>query len=370
MKPLYPSLLFPDTDIFGYRQFPLLLFGCPLYYLQPVEPAPEDDGSDENAVFIDSGLCHPHLPAPLDDDRKRFARLINDIRERKDDYAAQLSALTMAAMSEKKEESGGEERYQIMSSLLGSKVTDGSAARDEHLDLWQARLVLAIAEILKKEKEDLFQEMQLLNAQEIEMLRSLQGETGMEDEDPFTELQRIKAGLDDARPREVKMRFRSWLRLMKQAPLPDAKLWLASSPEAADELFNEYDKRNEGTPLPILELAIPDRIEAGPIYVVSRVSSFLDDSEDLRTKIIAELEELISNPGLSSDSADTLLRSGSQHSSLWAEVIEDHFPAGSHGSATLLFYLLPNCTIDSLLGLEPGALSRQPPHGLVAVLKR
>ena len=370
MKPLYPSLVFPDTDIFGYRQFPLLLFSCPLYYLQPVEPDPDGAPPDEHETIIDSGLCHPHTPAPLDDDRDRFNRLIRDIRERKDDYAAQLSALTMAALSETKEKSTGEERYQIISSLIGSNVTAGAAARDEQLDLWQARLVLAIAEILKQEKEDLLQEMQLLDAQEIEMLRSLQGETSSEDEDPFAELQRIKASLDDSRPREVKMRFQSWLRLMKRAPLPDIKLWLASSPEAADELFNEFDKRNNGIPLPILELTIPERIEAGPTYVVSRVTSFLEDSASLREKIVAELEALIDKAGLSSDSVQNLLPSGSEHASLWAEIIEDHFPAGSHGSATLRFYLLPDFPVVTLLGLESGTSDSQPAHGLVAVLQR
>ena len=370
MTPIYPSLVFPDTDIFGYRQFPLLLFGSPLYYLQPVEPDPDDDTPDENEIFIDSGLYHPHLPAPLADDRERFTRLIHDIRERKDDYATQLSALTMAALSEKKETRGGEERHQIISSLIGGKVTADSAVGDEQLDLWQARLVLAIAEILKREKEDLLQEMQLLDSQEIEMLRSLQGEASPEDEDPFAQLQRIKADLDEAHPREVKIRFQSWLRLMRRAPLPDTKLWSASSPEAADELFNEFEKRYDAIPLPILELAIPERIEAGPTHVVTRVKSFLDDCASLREKIFAEFEALINNIGLSSDSAENLLPSGSNHSSLWAEIVEDHFPTGSHGSATLRFYLLPNCPISTLLALEPGSPGRQPAHGLLAVLHR
>jgi hypothetical protein len=86
--------------------------------------------------------------------------------------------------------------------------------------------------------------------------------------------------------------------------------------------------------------------------------------------MIAELEALVNNSGLSPDSADNLLRSGSEHSGLWAQMIEDHFPAGSHGSASLRFYLLPDCAITSLLGLEPGSPSRQPTHGLAAVLKR
>ena len=369
MKPIYPSLIFPDTDIFNYRQFPLLLFGCPLYYLQPVEPDPDTPDNDRD-IFIDSGLCRAHIPAPLEDDRQRFTRLIHDIGERKDDYAAQLSALTMAAMSSKRDKFGTEQRYQIISSLLGNTAAAPAKENDKQLDLWQARLVLAISEILKKEKEDLHQELQLLDAQEMEMYRSLQGETGAEETDPFRELERIKADLEEARPREVKMRFRSWLTLMKNAPLPDAALWIASSPEAGDELFNEFEKGSDELPVPILELSMPERIEAGPTHVVSQVSSFLKDSAPIRTKIISDLDSLINAPALSSDSADNLLPSGGNYPAQWAELVEDHFPVGSHGRSALTFYLLPNCDIASLLGFEPTTGRSPTVHGLLAVFKR
>ncbi len=369
MKPIYPSLVFPDTDIFNYRQFPLLLFACPLYYLQPVEPDPDAPDNDRD-MFIDSGLCRAHIPAPLEDDRQRFTRLIRDIGERKDDYAAQLSALTMAAMSSKRDKFSGEKRYRIISSLIGNTAAAPAQENDKQLDLWQARLVLAISEILKKEKEDLHQELQLLDAQEMEMFRSLQGETGPEETDPFRELERIKADLEDARPREMKMRFRSWLTLMKNAPLPDAALWVASSPEAGDELFNEFEKNSEELPVPILELSIPDHIEAGPSHVVSQVSSFLKDSALIRTKIISDLDSLINAPALSSDSADNLLPSGGNYPAQWAELVEDHFPAGSHGRSALIFYLLPNCDIASLLGIVPTTGRPLPVHGLLAVFKR
>ena len=103
MKPLYPSLIFPDTDIFSYKHFPYLLFGAPLRFLELVEHDPNDQRNDRD-IFIDSGLCQPHAPSPLGEDRSRFLRLISDIKERKDDYAAQLSALTVAAMSSPKAE--------------------------------------------------------------------------------------------------------------------------------------------------------------------------------------------------------------------------------------------------------------------------
>ena len=369
MKPLYPTLVYPDTDIFSYRQFPLLLFGSPVYFLQLVEPAADARPNDTD-MFTDSGLCQAHIPAPLESDRERFTRLVHDLSERKDDYAAQLSALTVAAMSDKKEKTSGEERYQIISSLLGSPKAAATKKNLEQVDLWQARLVLAMAELLNKEKDELYQELQLLDAQEIEMFRSLQGEDSPEGEGPFAELQRIKAGLDSSRPREVKMRFQSWLQLMRQAPLPATRLWLASSPEAGDQLFTEFEKHSDAAPVPILKLTVPDRIEAGPTHIVSRVSKFLDDSEPIRTKIIAELDTLINKAHWSADSAEDLLPSGGYHPNNWSELIEDHFPAGSHGTAALLFYLLPGCNIASLLGLFTAADSRRSVHGLVAVLKR
>lgn len=370
MKPLYPSLIFPDTDIFSYKQFPYLLFGTPLRFLELVEPDPNDQRNDRD-IFIDSGLCQPHDPSPLGEDRSRFLRLINDIKERKDDYAAQLSALTVAAMSSPKDKSAGEERHQIISSLLGSPAAESPQTPDDLFDLWQARLVLAIAEILLREEEELQQELQLLDAQEMEMFLSLQGESGPDETDPFSELEQISAHLNRARPGEMKMRVRSWLTLMRRAPLPAVSLWLASSPDAGDELLNEYEKYHEPTPLPILELGLPDRIEAGPTHVVNQVTAFLNESATLRSSIYGDLDAIVKVSHLSSEQADNLLPSSEAYLGQWDELVDDHFPAGSHGRSSLLFYLLPNCPIAELLSLSQAAgASSSPAHGLFAVLKR
>ncbi len=369
MKPLYPSLIFPDTDIFTYRQFPLLLFTAPLYFLQPVESDPEE-GESGLDIFLKSGLVQTHCPAPLNEDRGRFMHLIDDIRNRKDDYAAQLSALTMAAMSSPDEESSGEKRYQIISAMLGSSAAPASKDNDPRLDLWQARLVLAISEILKKEEDDLQQELQLLDAQEVEMFRSLQGDIGSDETDPFSELERITARLESGRPREAKMLFRSWLKLMKTAPTPDISLFLASSVDGGDQLLNEFDRKHDQAALPILELNLPDRIEAGPTHVVSQVQRFHDDSAEVREQIYGDLESLVNKDRLSLDSAENLLPTGPDYISRWNDLVEDHFPAGSHAVSSLLFYLLPNCPIADLLGLTTSTAAPRSAHGLFAVLKR
>ncbi len=368
MQPLYPSLVFPDTDIFSYDQVPLMLFGSPVIFLELAEPASEEQIS-ERRIFTESGLCRAHNPAPLGDDRERFLRLVEDIGSRKDDYAAQLSALTVAAMSAGADETGGEKRHQILSSMLGNSPQPSGETGELQRDLWQARLVLAISEILEKEEAELHQELQLLDAQEIEMFKSLQGDAAADETNPFSEVQRIAAHLKQARPQEMKMRFRSWLTLMRAGTLPAVSLFLASSIEAGDQLITEYEKRHEGTVRPILELNLPERIEAGPVHVVSQIQRFHEQSFELRKTICSDLETLLSKEFASSDSADTLLPTGPDYLSSWNAMVDDHFPPGSHGSASLLFYLLPNSPVIELLNLRAESTAPHPVHGLFAALK-
>jgi len=368
MKPLYPSLVFPDTDIFSYRLFPLMLFGSPTTFLEPLQPEAAE-AKTPLEIFIKSGLCQTYNPAPLGEDHDRFLRLIEDIKNRKDDYANQLSALTVAAMSSKDEEASGEKRYQIISSMLGTPASPKKDSTTSQLDLWQARLVLAISEILKKEEEELHQELQSLDAQEIEMFKALQGDSGADEIDPFTAVKRITARLNQARPREMKIRFRSWLRLVQTGLLPEISLFVASSVDAADQLINEYEKEHVESARPVLELNLPERIEAGPVHVVSQIQRFHEESLEVREALCADLDALINRNSAPSDSADMLLPTRKEYLQRFNELIEKHFPAGSHGRGSLLFYLLPNAPITSLLNLQTGSAAPASVHGLLGVLK-
>ncbi len=363
------TLVFPDTDIFSERLYPLLLFCTPLFYLQPVERSPEESSPDEPDIFIKSGLCQAHTPAPLGDDRARFLRLIGDIAQRRDDYAAQLSSLIVASMSSEKTESARENRSQIISSLFKERhsATDHDEATSA---LWQARLVLAIAEILSREEAELRQNLTQLDEQELEMYRSLQGESDQVEAGPFSEIERITAGLDLARPREMQMRFTSWLTLMRAAPIPGVSLWLASSQDGADQLLNEFDKHSTKEALPILKLALPDRIEASAAYVVSRVQDFHRAAAEVMEKLGNGLHQLALGELHSPASVDDLLPASSDDISRWNHLVENHFPAGSHGLGSLYFYLLPDCSISNLLDLSSPTAAAQPSHSLLGVVRR
>ena len=109
-------------------------------------------------------------------DRDRFLHLLHDIRNKKDAYVEQLSYLTLASLSAPT--SRGDSSKQAILSSLFQGVEQGSDARTEQdrLALWQARLVLKIAEILDREEEELAWQLATIDDQEIALFRRLQGE--------------------------------------------------------------------------------------------------------------------------------------------------------------------------------------------------
>jgi hypothetical protein len=113
------TLYFPDTVITTDGQSPLFLFFDLVHFLQPVEgDESEQPTAGLSDTFMDKGFCQVHTPAPLGTDRDRFLHLVHDIEKRKDDYAAQLSSLTIASMSAPQRNNEAS-KSAILSELLG-----------------------------------------------------------------------------------------------------------------------------------------------------------------------------------------------------------------------------------------------------------
>jgi hypothetical protein len=93
------TLYYPGTAIISLRQYPIFLLFQNVLILSPVESDPIENGKESPDSFIKSGFCQVHTPHPLGKERNRFLRLVEDIKTRKDDYSAQLSSLTLAAMT-------------------------------------------------------------------------------------------------------------------------------------------------------------------------------------------------------------------------------------------------------------------------------
>jgi len=366
----FTTFLFPDTAPLKETHYPLLLCCAPMGLLQTIEPDPARANGNDADIFIKSGLCQAHTPAPMGPDRERFTRLVGDIRLRTDDYAAQLSALTMAAMSAPRTEKNQEARHQIVSSLLrGGDMNKPTT--ENGLDFWQARLVLAIAEILEEKEEEVRQSLLLLDEREMDMLRQLQGEGEPDGDDPFAEITRIKARLEAPRPREYKIRFKSWQRLMANAPVPPVSVWLASTQDGADQVFTKYEGLGESTALPLVKLPLPAVIPASDQHVVQQVKDFRKAAAAALASLGKDLDDAANRDVHAPATADELLPSGSGYLSAWQALLDDHFPASSHGRIALVFYLLPNQPVARLLGLDQSDSALPATrHGLMGVLQR
>lgn len=328
------ALYFPGTEIYSGSQFPVFLLFRSLHLLQPVEPLETADNVAD--IFITAGLCQAHTPCPLGKDRDRFLRLIRDLRERKDDYAAQLSSLTVASLSAPKPSSDDTEQG-IISSLLGRHGVVRQPGENSDELLWQARLVLKIGEILDREEEEVAMHMALLDDEQESIFKTLQGETEDEEESLFNELKLIKEKISRPTAGAIKNRLTAWnrLHLADQAAAPH--IWLTHMVEAADILQEKYENRTKAPASILAEFELPANIGWSGEEALDRIRLFRENNSEL----LREIEEAFS--AFSVDQLQSLAKR-------WQPAIDTAFPASDTGRTPITFYNFSGQPCARLLG--------------------
>ncbi|KAB2928409.1 MAG: hypothetical protein F9K24_21980 [Leptonema illini] len=339
---LQDTLYFPGTAILSGSQYPLFLFFPAIHLLQPVEPAAEGGNPGESAdLFIKHGFCQAHTPAPLGAERARFLRLVEDIGRRKDDYAAQLSSLTVAAMSAPRQQDD-DTPQGILSSLLGSPQGQQVVEQDAGQNLWQARLVLAIGEMLDREEEEIARELALLEESEQDLFQRLHGEDyeeleALDEEDyPLAELLGINARKRQQSTTTIRNRCRAWERLFLAGDLPGWRTWCTHWPDAADAVFERYEKATGKAAVLAGSLPLPATVGSIAGQAFAALTSFRQSHAGLAGEIVAALPDGLT-PGL----ADR-----------WQAALDEYFPLDQFGRTTMSIHHLPEKGIPALLGKE------------------
>ena len=371
----FATLLFPDTDIFSEKRYPLLLFFTPLHFLQLVEPrsGAKSDDDNETTLFLQRGLIKAHNPAPLGVDRQQFLRLVDDITERKEHYVAHLGVMTTGSKTAPADAGTADQKHGIVSSLL-REYGIMPQGPETNLELWQARLVLAIAEMLVSEEDDLREELSeqlaLFSEEEIAALRSLQATKGIHENDFFNELESIKAQLEKPRLSDTLKRFEAWLRLMRNQPLPPVKVWLASSRDSAEQVLNRYESIRKSGAIPLLKLAVPATIDASVQYVVQQIEEFQQATTAIHQGLVADFEQVAKTVPYVHDSHESLLPYGTDWAGEWEGMLDVYFPAAKDGRQYITFYLLPDQPLARILSLSEsvGTSRQQAAHGLLGIL--
>lgn len=161
------ALCFPDTLVTTASVSQELFFFDRIDFYQSTE-SESDDNLDPLA---DLKLCAGYPPAPLGDDLERFRMLLSELKGNEGEfYSGVLSSMTLDYLGNR----DGEKTWELISSLQRQgKTGKDKKARNREEILWQARLLLKLAEIIQREEEAMEISMASVADQERDLFRQL-----------------------------------------------------------------------------------------------------------------------------------------------------------------------------------------------------
>ncbi len=305
-------------------------------------------------------------PCPLGEDRNRFLRLVADIKTGKDDYAAQLSSLTLAGMTTAPAREQESER-SIVRSLSGTEELPAETRRQQVAEkIWQARLVLAIAELLDQEEEEIALNMAVLEDEEKVLFKELQGEDEIEDEEnPFAELAARRESMH-GNAASIKNRFKAWRTFFLAGEIEECEMFLAGDKESGDILLEMYQQKTGHQAPLIAGLQLPGFIGWNSSEASTIVRKFISKNGTS----LAAIEELFKDlsgqaatPGQRLELTDPQLALADA----WEKLLVADFPVEQFGRISVSFHLLPGLPCATLVGKTSHSQSPVT-NGLLAVI--
>ncbi len=326
--------IFPDTVPTDEVLFPLVQAFGPIVYLRPVE---NDDPAADSLPplcreLVESGHVRFSCPAPLAEDRERFLQLVDDLQNRGGDYAGQLSNLALAGLGSSRKT---ETKTSIISTLL--KQTGISDAEEQQLEmlLWQARLILKLAEKFDRDQVELQKNLEQIAARENGLITELREEN----EQPFS-LTRSLAAADGRTDGQLRLRLKAWSRLFGLGSRPiTATTFITTNQDSFDLLTEQYELEQNRAPRLIVKLELPGI--PGDSSSVQQSAAFNDDAAEL----INSLKSILADPA-AAGKQEAAAPGGAD--SRWTELLEKHYPTAENSRCTLSLYALP--------GINPAAL--------------
>ena len=293
--------------------------------------------------------------------------MIEDIRNRKDDYAGQLSSLILASKSGQSPTDDDSEGAIIKSLFTPKDLQVKSTQLEKEEKLWQARLVLAIGEILDGEEEEIARNLATLEDDQAGLFKELHGDIeAIEEDNPFAELNQLESHLGAANSGNIKNRFKSWKTLFLESDIQEYDIFLTTSQDAGDLLVEAYEKKtNQAAPL-VAELTLPGLIGWNGEEASQAVVTFSEKNNKLLSQILEALSDLSQKEAV----ADLEIKNCNVLAPLseeWNVQLETVFPTKQFGRISVKYYLFPNFTCATLVGkAAPETTKRK--NGLLVVV--
>ena len=323
------ACIFPETVPGDAILFPLVQVFTPIVYCRAVEDdeIPEILHTSLARKLEAADLCRVHVSSPLGEQRERFLALINDLKNRGDDYAARLKNLSLSGIG-RGGRSKRESKNSIIENLLQSKGVQDAVREEWEMLLWQARLLLKLGEIFDGEQLIIKRDLEKISELENGLFSELRREQGQ----PFSLTKNISSATGRTDGLQG-LRLKAWTRLYclgdnRPAVAPDC--FVTTNQDAVELLIEEYEKNGDSNARCFLELLLPSRV-SGTFQPESLQA--LQEHE-----LFGRLQTLLADPmaGLKEQTDDFADDTG-----VWAELLETIYPAVDHGRCRLHLYALP-----------------------------
>ncbi|MBI5558492.1 MAG: hypothetical protein HY885_12730 [Deltaproteobacteria bacterium] len=282
------ALYFPDTSVSARQVSQELLFFDKIYHYLPSET---DGSSDSVAV---AGICEGYPPVPFADELNRFRQLIRELKGNEAEfYSGHLSSIA-ASHSKNREELSVR---SLINTIGGKPLADKAGAEaDTREGLWQARLLLKLAEILYQEEQELQQELSAIAVKERELFESLKGEP----EIPFA----LSGFAVESRPPvRPAILLKAWAKLFLADTRQGKHAILVSNQEqAAEALFEANEALSGQRPVRLFRIPLPDSEAMDMAAYINDRAAFRASARD----IIAGFKSAISATLASGVTQDSL----------------------------------------------------------------
>ncbi len=341
------GLYFPGTGPNKELFCSLLCLLAKIDFYQIVEAEAADDSNDANPYW------KGQVVIPLGEDRARFLAMVRDIKAHAADYyGGYLATLSANSLIDRDESSV----WQLVASLHGGKkdAAQGPVLTEK---LWQARLVLKLAEILAEEQAEINKGVADLNRAEQAVFNAIKGE--LDDRDDWDEVLPASGlgtgGGQDAG--KIKHLLKAWGALFAM----DSKkhsLLVTDSEDGAAILFDAWEELSAERPQLLVEFDLP---VAESVEAMETVRAELAEAG---TAVSSSLQEIMAGDGVA----------GVEKLKAAVELWQGQVGARAGRKWAIDIYLLPGHSLREVWGrisgmvVDKAAGGRQP--NLIAVLKK
>ncbi len=295
-------ILFPHTDFFSLRHLPFFLLVRQISIFRPTTGKMESNLAE---CFIKAGFCQAESqPFTSKKQEERFLGLIKELHSRPQDFPIQLSTLTLAGKTAAAED-GEQSNRAIRNTIEGNAQTESA---DEE-NLWQARLLLSIGEIVDTKEEEIATQLAKADISSRQLLTDLQGENKA---DSFiVQMQRQQGYLHLADHRNMAARTRAWRQLFADKTGRE-DIFLIPEKDGAEHFLAEYEKEAVESASTIGELFLPLFIGKTPENALAHSSEFYEKYQGLQEELLQAVWS-------------------EEFQKQWTQAIDDLFPAEKYG---------------------------------------